>query len=229
MASKICALMSIVFLLAPRSVPLVPQEGVAVILVAVSIHEVVLRELKDDCYEAEKLVNNVLVDVAVEAFDLGKMATDRGRVGSSRSRGELEDAIELHIIAEVGESLDGAERSVPTIGARFQVSTVLEFLLHGKREGLVADGELAVDLILGESEVFYIEEACANNNKDDQFWSYFRFVLNGRYDVLPIWCTASFNCAANFSLPPDRSNCERSRVIRSAQSTSRVRMFPVLS
>lgn len=71
----------------------VPQVAVGVTFVAVARDEVVLGQLEDDGDEPEELVDDVLVDVAVELLDLGVVLPDHSWVGAFILRDELEDVV----------------------------------------------------------------------------------------------------------------------------------------
>lgn len=74
-------------------------------------------------------------------------------------RDELEDAVEFHVVLEAGLNLDGAERTVTVVTAFPDWGDEFEFLLWGKFEKGFCDGELLVDLDLGEADVGNVEEA----------------------------------------------------------------------
>lgn len=104
----------------------------------------------------------------------------------------------------------------------FEVGAVLQFFFRGEGEEVFADGELAVDLVLGEAEV---------GDVAGRFWSVvlsIRCSCGSGYKNPTLW-TAWSSCLASFSLPPGTSNCERSKVTRSAQSTWIVVSWRVVS
>lgn len=74
-------------------------------------------------------------------------------------RDELEDVVHLYIIAAAVQELDGAQWSVSIVASGFEVRAVFELLGFRDVEKVLADGVLAVDLVLGEAEVGDVEEA----------------------------------------------------------------------
>ena len=49
---------------------------------------------------------------------------------------------------------------VTYVAAVFEISAVFQLFVGGKREDLLAEAELTVDLLLGETEICDVEEAC---------------------------------------------------------------------
>lgn len=93
----------------------------------------------------------------------------------------------------------------------FQIGTVLELLFGWQVEEVFADGELPVDLVLGEAKVGDVANICLAIDC--------RIQEEEPYKKPTLW-TAWSSCLASLSFPPGKSNWERSRVTRSAQSTS---------
>lgn len=95
-----------------------------------------------------------------------------------------------------------------------EVGAVLELLFDRELEDLFADGELTVDLVLRQAEVRDVAIRLSANPYDGKT----RVSEGGNYKKPTLW-TALLSWSASFCLPPGASNCERSRVTRSAQST----------
>ena len=81
---------------------------------------------------------------------------------------------------------------------------------------MLADGELAINLVLGQAEVRDVAIRLSANPYDGKDLG--NDAKGQTYKKPTLW-TALLSWSASFCLPPGASNCERSRVMRSAQST----------
>ena len=97
-----------------------------------------------------------------------------------------------------------------------EVGAVLELLFGWELEDLLADGELAINLVLGQAEVRDVAIRLSANPYDGKDLG--NDAKGQTYKKPTLW-TALLSWSASFCLPPGASNCERSRVMRSAQST----------
>jgi hypothetical protein len=91
-----------------------------------------------------------------------------------------------------------------------EIRAVFELLGGWEVEEFLANGELAVDLVLREAEVGDVANVCSAVN--------LRVLRRWSYKKPTLW-TAWSSCLASLSFPPGVSNWERSNVTRSAQST----------
>lgn len=105
-------------------------------------------------------MGDVLVQVAVELFDLGVVISDHYRMGPLVLFDELEDVVALPVVAQAGILFDHAERSVAVVVSILQVGPILQFLVFGQIEYLLSDGELSVYVCLREAEVDDVEKTC---------------------------------------------------------------------
>lgn len=91
-----------------------------------------------------------------------------------------------------------------------KVGAVAKLLFFGETEEVLGDGELAVDLFLGQAEIGDVAGVVSAD---------IRRTGTGEEYKKPTLCTASSSCFASFCFPPGASIWDRSRVTRSAQST----------
>ena len=124
-----------------------------------AVEQKVLRKLEDNCNETKQLKHDRLVHVAMKSLNLSPVSLDDVRVGPFVLRDELEDIIHLHVITPARKDLNRPEWSVPVVAASFEVGAVLELLSFREFEEFLADGELTVDFLLGETEVGDVEES----------------------------------------------------------------------
>lgn len=123
-------LVPLVLLGGARAVDHVPQVAVAAPVVAVSVDQVLLRQLQQRRDDAEDLVDDLLVHEAVEALDLGVVAQYHIRVRALVPRNELENVVQLDVVAQAGEELDGAPFAVAVVIPSLQVGAMPEQFLR---------------------------------------------------------------------------------------------------
>ena len=138
----------------------VAGEGRAAFFVLVVVDEELFGDFQDVGEEAQHAMGDILVEVAVELFDLGVVILDDFGMGPLVLFDELEYMIALPVVAEAGVLFDHSKGSVAIVVSILQIGAILQLLLLGQIEYLFPDGELSVNVCLGEAKVDHVEEAC---------------------------------------------------------------------
>ncbi|KIH86865.1 hypothetical protein SPBR_08101 [Sporothrix brasiliensis 5110] len=129
----------------------VAQVAVGQLVVAVVGGQGVLGQLEDQGKEHEQLADDVVVDVAGKVLNLGPVGRDHGRMGPLGVGGdELGDVVDFRVVGDAGRHLAQAQRLVAVVAAVLEV---------GALKHRLANGKLAVDLLLAQAKVDNVEEA----------------------------------------------------------------------
>lgn len=138
----------------------VPEMAITLLVVPVVLEEEILGQFEDDGEEDEQLADDLEMDVSREAFDLGPVSRDDGRVVARVPSGEFGNVVDLRVVADAGLDLAGPQRLVAVVPAVLEVGPVLEFLVHGEFKDLLAQTELSIDLVLAQAKIGDVEESC---------------------------------------------------------------------
>ena len=133
--------------------------ALAHIIVLMALRERVLRHLQHNRNQDEQLLHDIFRNLALESLDLLAVLFDDVRTITVQLGQVLEHIQHLDIIRFARQDLAAALGSVAVVVTVHQVGLVLHLLLDGQGEEVLADGELPVDLVLGEAEVGDVEEA----------------------------------------------------------------------
>lgn len=97
--------------------------------------------------------------MSLKTLNLRRVLAYDLRLRPLRLREELEDVVEFQVVVEAGQNLDGAEGAVAVVVAILEGRAELELFRRGQGEEGLCNGELLVDLGLGEADVGDVEEA----------------------------------------------------------------------
>jgi hypothetical protein len=137
----------------------VSKMAVGFLLIAVMLQEVIFRQLEHDSEQRQQFSYNLIVDMLREDFDLVPVLPNHFRLRPLVCRDKFRDIKDFSIVEDSWPNFSESERFVAVVAAVLEVGAVFEFFGGGELEDLLADGELAVDLFLGEAEVDDVEEA----------------------------------------------------------------------
>jgi hypothetical protein len=104
-------------------------------------------------------MRDILVHIAVEFLNVLPIPLDHLGLTALRLGDEFEDVVGFQIIIQPREKLNRSKRPVTVIASFFEGSAEFSAFFFGQIEEFFYDGELLVDLFLGEAEVGNIEEA----------------------------------------------------------------------
>ena len=144
---------------APGMVLHVTKMAVRLLLVPVMLKKEVLWQFKHDGKQREQLRYNTIVDRFREVPDLIPMLSKYFRLRTLILWDKLGNVEDLCVVNNAWSDLTQAKRLVTVVLALLEAGAVFEFLFGRKLKDLLADSELAVDLILCETEVDDVEEA----------------------------------------------------------------------
>lgn len=159
MSARVEVLKAGILLRAACAVDHISQMTVTLPVIAMAVDQKVFGKFKDNRNETKQFKHDRLMHVAMKPLDLSPVSLDDIRVGPFVLRNKFEDIVHLHIITPAREDLNRPERSVPVVASGFEVGAVRKLLIFRELEKFVADGELAVDFLLGETEVGDVEES----------------------------------------------------------------------
>ena len=148
------------------------------IVILMPIREVVLRQLQDQRYKDKQLLHSIFCNMTLKSLDLSTMLVDDIRLFSLEFRDcirplvlptvlrqlsvrltEFEHVVHFDVVSLARKYFARSFGSISIVISMFQVRAVLYFLLSGKREELLAYGELTIDFFLGQTKVGNIEKA----------------------------------------------------------------------
>lgn len=159
MSARVEVLKAGILLCAARAVDHIPQMTVTISVIAMAIDQKILGKLEDNRNETKQFKHDRLMHVTMKPLDLSPVSLDNFRVRPFVLRDELEDIVHLYVITPAREDLNRPEWSVPVVAPGFEVGAVPKLLSFREFEEFLTDGELAVDFLLGETEVGDVEES----------------------------------------------------------------------
>ena len=132
------------------------------LLIPMHLQEIILRQFQHERKQHEQLPHDLEMNVLRKMFDLITVVVYDGRVRVLRGVGgcELRDVVDLRVVLDVVFDCPDAARLVAVVAAMFEVGAVLDLFFRGEVEDLLAQAKLAVNLVLGETEVGDVEETC---------------------------------------------------------------------
>lgn len=136
----------------------VAETAVAIRLVPMTVGDLVFGELEDDGEKLKQFVPDVLVDVAVEPFDLLPVPTEYFGMVALILRQELHDVVELNVVPQTREDLNGSQWPVAIVDALFEGCSVGPAYVFRQGEEFTSDRVVTIDLVLTEAEVGDVEE-----------------------------------------------------------------------
>lgn len=104
-------------------------------------------------------MRNILVQMTVEFLNVLPILLDHLGLTALRLGDEFEDVVGFQIIIQPRKKLNRSKRPVTVVVSFFEGSAELAAFFFRQIEEFFRDGELLVDLFLGEAEVGNIEEA----------------------------------------------------------------------
>lgn len=153
MASRVDVLELGVLLRRSGAIYHVSKMAVREIIVSVAIRQVVFGQLKNDGDECQQLLDCVLCNMSLELFNLCSVLVNNFWMTAFELWKMFENVVHLNVIAQSWEKLNSAFRSVAGIVAFLKPRPVLKLLFLWQSEDLLADGELTINLVLGQAKV----------------------------------------------------------------------------
>ena len=122
------------------------------------LEEIILWQLQHQCKQHQQLPHDLKVNVLCKGLNFVPVLLDHGGMLALIPLGKFRRIVYFGVVFDTIFDFADAEGLVAVVAAVFEVGTVFEFFRRGEVEDLFAEGELAVDLLLAEAEVCYVEE-----------------------------------------------------------------------
>lgn len=131
------------------------------------VSEVIFWQLEHHRTEDQQLLDDMIMNVPGKVFDLVSMSGDDPGLWSifCISRSELGQVEDFPIIERSRADLANTEWRIAKVVAVFEISAVFDLLIVRRVEEGFTNDVLAVDLVLGQTEVGDVEEACGMPGK----------------------------------------------------------------